>query len=88
MALLIRALILLLKNWRVIISIAVALLAGGFSTKIAVQEVGNSILKLWPILALACIAIILREFLKGYFDLKRKDLSLRQSEGKNNEGGN
>jgi len=73
MPLFLRALILLARNWRAILSIAGLMLAVGFSGKIFVHQLGESIGKFWWIAALACLVLLGREYIIGYFSLKRTE---------------
>lgn len=80
MQILIRALLSLLKNWRAIIALAALILSVGFSGKIFVQELHESILSHWFLLALVCIVIIVKEFLRGYFEIKRTETLVGRGE--------
>lgn len=73
MTILIRAILALLKNWRAILALAGLILATGFSGKMFVQELHESIFSHWFLLALVCVVILVREFLRGYFEIKRTE---------------
>lgn len=77
MPLFLRALVLLASNWRAILSLAGLLLAAGFSFKIGVHQLGESIGKFWWIGMLACLVLLGREYIIGYFSLKRTELKKR-----------
>ena len=81
MPLFLRALILLAGNWRAILSFAGLLLAAGFSGKIFVHELGESIGKFWWVASLACVVLLGREYIIGYFSLKRVETKKRNDEG-------
>ena len=73
MPIIIRALLQLLMNWGAVVALLVLILAGGFSIRLFLGQVGESVTKYWWIGALACILFLGREFIKGYFALKRKE---------------
>ena len=74
MPLLLRAVFQLLKNWRAILASTGLVLATGFSFGRFVKEAGDSAHKFWWIAALACVVVLAREYMKGYFDLKKEEL--------------
>ena len=78
MPLFLRAVVLLVSNWRAILSFAGLLLAVGFSSKILVYQLGESIGKFWWIGILACLVLLGREYIIGYFSLKRAELNKTQ----------
>lgn len=70
MTILLRALLGLLKNWRAILALAGLVVGTGFAAKLFLQEVHKSILSHWFLLALVCMVILVREYLRGYFNIK------------------
>ena len=72
MPLIVKALIKLASNWRAILALSGLVLATGFSLKILVNELGESAAKFWWIVGLACLVILGREFIRGYFMIKSK----------------
>lgn len=77
MPLIVKALIKLASNWRAILSLSGLVLATGFSLKILVKELGESAIKFWWIIALFCLVILGREFIRGYFMIKSKPSTSR-----------
>lgn len=73
MPLFLRALLLLASNWRAILSLAALVLATGFSGKVLVHQLSESAGKFWWIAALACLVLLGREYIIGYFSLKRSE---------------
>ena len=80
MPILLRALLQLLSNWRAIVALVGLMLASGFSLKIFVEQLGESASKFWWIGALACVVLLGREFIKGYFALKLKETAAKKNE--------
>jgi len=80
MPMFIRAFMLLVGNWRAILSFAGLLLAAGFSGKIFVHQLGESIGKFWWIVALACVVLLGREYIIGYFSLKREEIKRQRND--------
>ena len=78
MPIFIRALLLLARNWRAILSLAGLILATGFSGKIFVHQLGESVGKFWWIAALACFVILAKEYIIGYFSVKRTETMRKQ----------
>ncbi len=76
MPIIIRSLIQLAKNWRAILSLAGLVVATGFSSKLFVKELGESASKFWWIAGLACLVLLGREYIRGYFKLKREELRI------------
>lgn len=74
MPLAIKALFQLARNWRALLALSGLVLATGFSFKIAFEQVAESASKFWWIVALACLVLLGREYIKGYFKLKRKQI--------------
>lgn len=73
MPILIRLLFRLLRNLRAILAVVVLIIDTGFSGKIFVQEVSESIFSHWLLIALVCVVVIAREFLRGYFEIRRTE---------------
>lgn len=77
MQLVLKALVELAKNWKGVLALCGLVATTGFSAKELLHGGADSALKLWPIAALACLLLLVREFMRGYFDLKREELHHR-----------
>jgi len=72
MLLAIRALGKLLMNWRAVLGTVTLIIASEFAAERALNQVQESISKLWWILALAVLVILVKEYMRHYFDLKKQ----------------
>lgn len=73
MPILIRSLFGLLKNWKAILAFSGLILATGFSFDIFIRGVSDSIFGHWGLIALVCVVVIAREFMRGYFEIRRTE---------------
>ena len=74
MPLAIKALFKLASNWRAILALSGLVLVTGFSFKIALEQAANSVGKFWWIAGLACLVLLGREYIKGYFKLRKQQI--------------
>lgn len=78
MVTIVRAIIQLLMNWRAILAMAVLVVSTGFSGKIFLKQAGDSLQSAWWIIALVCVVIIAKEFLRGYWNIKKEQVAVRK----------
>ena len=78
MVTIVRAIIQLLMNWRAILAMAVLVVSTGFSGKIFLKQAGDSLQSAWWIIALVCVVIIAKEFLRGYWNIKKEQVPVRK----------
>ena len=57
-------------------------MAAGFSGTLFVHQLGESIGKFWWIGALACVVLLGREYIIGYFSLKQAQIEKSKNENK------
>jgi len=72
MPIIIKALFQLAKNWKAILAIATLFVSVGFSTKIAVQQLGDSVSNNSWIIVLIAIVVVIRELIKAYVAIQSK----------------
>lgn len=80
MILVFRALGQLFKNWKSLAAMSGLILATGFSGKLFLSGLADSIRSLWWVLALACLIYLAKEYMANYFDLKKNKLYFKDRE--------
>lgn len=69
-----------LSRWQGILAFAGFTVATSFSINIFVNQLTSSALRLWPILAIACLFLLLKEFIRGWLTIKAKEASVKERE--------
>ncbi len=67
----------LVQSWQGILAIAGMALTAGFVWNRFLADTKDAILELWPIAALGFTLLLIREFMKNYFELKKEQLRHR-----------
>lgn len=73
MAIALRALYQLLKNWKHVALLIGLIFSVGFNFTLMVREVNDSILSHWWLITLGFLVILAREFIRNFFELKRTE---------------
>lgn len=74
-----RSLIFALSRWQGILAFAGFAVATSFSAKIFLDQITSSALRLWPILALACLFLLMREVIRGWITIRSKEASVKEN---------
>lgn len=64
-----------LSKWQNILAFAGFAVATSFSINMFLNQVVNSILSLWPLLSLACLFLLIKEFIRGWITIRSKEVS-------------
>ncbi|MEA1969250.1 MAG: hypothetical protein U9N77_13675 [Thermodesulfobacteriota bacterium] len=59
------------RNWKTLVFGSGLLWSGALSIKMLLQEAKETVINLWPLIALIFLFLLLKEFIKGYFKMKR-----------------
>lgn len=73
-----RSLATALRKWPNILALGTLLLAGGFSVKLMLKQMGETALSLWPLLALACFFFLLKEVVKAWVQIRKNEVEAKR----------
>lgn len=74
-----RALITMLSRWQGLLALIGVVVATSFSLKMLLSQATSSALSLWPILTMACLFLLAREFIRGWLAVKSKETLLKEN---------
>jgi len=74
------ALKIVFSRWQGILAFTGFFVATTFSINAFISQITDSALRLWPILAIACFFLLMKEFIRGWVIIKSKETKTKRSQ--------